>query len=89
MYDKLIHPDTGEFDWTFIKRQALVRAQGRWGSGAPPTSYVRNELHDLKDTARIIRKRWREANGLPDDTVYVSMAIPAWGASGDSFGAGR
>lgn len=87
MHDLLINQDTGEFDWTFIKRQALLRAQGRWGGSAPPARYVRNELRDLKDIARIIRKRWRADHGLPDDTIYVSMPIPAWGASGDSFGA--
>lgn len=88
-HDLLIHPETGEFDWTYIKRQALVRARGRWGSGTPPASYVRNDLRDLKDTAAIIRKRWREAHGLPDDTVYVSVAIPTWGASGESFARAR
>lgn len=87
MHDLLIHQDTGEFDWTFIKRQALARAQGRWGSGAPPVSYVRNEMRDLQSTAQIMRKRWRAAHGLPDDIVYVSVPVPVWGTSGDSFGA--
>lgn len=73
-HDLLIHPETGEFDWTFIKRQALARAQRNYGGAAPPTSYVRDEIRMLQDVARIMRKRWRDAHGLPDDTVYVSIA---------------
>ena len=73
-HDLLIHSETGEFDWTFIKRHALVRAQREYGGAVPPVSYVRNEIRYLKDIAHIMRKRWRDANGLPDDTIYISIA---------------
>lgn len=87
-HEQLISPETGEFDWTFIKRQALLRAQARWGDCAPPVSYVRNEIRDLQGTAAIMRKRWREANGLGDDTIYVtitSFAKPQDGVRRSAF----
>ena len=64
----LIDQETGEFDWTYIKRQAVVRAQGNYGSSEPPVSWVRDEIRALQDWAGIMRRRWRQANGLPDDT---------------------
>jgi hypothetical protein len=73
-HEKLICADTGEFDWTFIKRQALLRAQASYGNCAPPVSYVRSEIRNLQGTAAIMRKRWRDAHGLVDDTVYVTIA---------------
>lgn len=72
-HEQLISPETGELNWTFIKRQALLRAQARFGGCAPPVSYVRNEIRDLQGTAAIMRKRWRAAHGLADDTKYVSI----------------
>jgi hypothetical protein len=85
-HEQLILADTGEFDWTFIKRHAVVRAQREFGGCAPPVVYVRNEIRYLQDIAAIMRKRWRDAHGLPDDTEYVAMNVPTWGASGDGFG---
>lgn len=73
-HDLLISQETGEFDWTYIKRQALIRAQREYGDCAPPVRAVRNEILNLKDYAAIMRKRWREAHGLPDDIQYVEVA---------------
>ena len=85
-HELLISAETGEFDWTYIKRQAVVRAQREFGGCAPPVSYVRNEIRNLKGTAEIMRRRWRSAHGLPDDTVYEMVNVQTWGNSGDSFG---
>lgn len=88
-HDKLINQATGEFDWRAIKRFALDRAVRSSGRPNPSRYYLRDELSSLKGMATVIRRRWREAHGLPDDAVYVQMDVAAWGASGDSFGAGR
>lgn len=72
-HEMLIDQTTGELDWTFIKRHAVVRAEREYGSSNPPLSYVRDEIRYLKDIAGIMRKRWREAKGLPDDEVYVMV----------------
>ena len=63
-----------------------MRAQREYGGCAPPVSYVRNEIRNLKGTAEIMRKRWRDARGMADDAAYVVVNMPTWGASGDGFG---
>lgn len=73
MWHELIHQEDGSLDWTAIKRHALTRAQRQFGGQNPPSTYIRPELRALKDGAMIMRKRWREAHGLPDDTVYVTI----------------
>lgn len=88
-HEQLIHADSGEFDWPFIHRHAQVRADREFGGPDAPPSYVRDELRYLQDIAAIMRKRWRKAHGLADDTVYVTVNVPTWGASGDSFGRGQ
>jgi hypothetical protein len=72
-HDMLIDQATGELDWTFIKRHAVVRAERAYGSDGAPVSYVRDEIRYLKDIAGIMRKRWRDARYLPDDTKYVTI----------------
>jgi len=72
-HDLLINQDTGELDWSFIKRHAVVRAEREFGGCAPPVSYVRDEIRTLQDRAAIMRKRWRDAHGLPDDTIYTTV----------------
>lgn len=87
-HEMLILQDTGEFDWAFIKRHALLRAQAAYGDCAPPVSWVRDEIRNLQGTAHIMRKRWREAHGLPDDTKYVtitSFAKPQDGVRRSAF----
>lgn len=88
-HDKLINQATGEFDWRAIKMFALDRAIKNAGRPNPSLNYIRDELSSLKGMATVFRRRWREAHGLPDDTVYVQMDVAAWGASGDSFGGAR
>lgn len=85
-HDKLIHQATGEFDWSAIKQFALARAQRSAGKPNPARAYLRDELQSLKGMATVMRRRWREAHGLPDDAVPVLVNVAAWGASGDSFG---
>lgn len=79
-HEQLIDQSTGEFDWTYIKRHALLRAQGEYGNCAPPVSWVRDQIRLLKGRAEIMRRRWRKANGMPDDTVYVPafQVIEPW-----------
>ena len=71
--DLLICQDTGEYDWAYIKRMALIRAQANHRSEAPPMSWVRDEIRALQDRAQIMRLRWRRDHGLPDDTVYCEI----------------
>jgi len=85
MFDrsKLIDQETGEFDWTYIKQQALLRADHEYGGPGAPNSYVRDAIRHYQDYARDMRHEWRRAHGLPVETVAVVM--PTWGHSGDSF----
>jgi class 3 adenylate cyclase len=85
-HDMLIDQETGQIDWMVLKQRALSQARRHYVGRNPPTYEVRNELDSLKQIARIMRRRWRESHGLPDDTVYVQMDVAAWGASGDGFG---
>jgi hypothetical protein len=84
-HDLLIHPDSGEFDWTYIKQQALTRAQRTFGGENVPPSAIRSELLNLQNTAAVMRLRWRAVRELPDDTEYQMANVPVWGAAGDSF----
>lgn len=69
----LINQETGEIDWTAVKAVARSRAVREYGGFNPPPSWVRPELTWAKDRARIMRRRWRELHGLPDDTQYVTI----------------
>lgn len=69
----LIDQTSGELDWTYIKRQALIRAQSVWGDCAPPVRAVRSQIENLKAMASAMRADWRRDHGLPDDTVYVQV----------------
>jgi len=73
-HERLIDAETGELDHHYIMEQAKVRAARDYGSPEFPPNYLRSHLLDLQDTARIMRKRWRDKNGLPDDTKYVTVA---------------
>lgn len=84
----LIDQTTGEFDWAYIKRHALLRAQRVYADCAPPVSAVRSELLNLKDLAFAMRAAWRRDHGLPDDTEYVtvtSYAKPVDGVRRSAF----
>lgn len=67
----LIDQETGEFDWTYIQRHALLRAQADFGAQEVPVSWVRDQIRALKAIAFVMRERWLEARGLRDDTVMV------------------
>lgn len=73
-HDQTIDQETGEFDHHYIMEQATLRAAAAYGSPEFPPSFLRSELLNLHDVARIMRKRWREDRGLPDDTNYVPVA---------------
>jgi hypothetical protein len=88
-HDKLIHQDTGEVNWRAVKFYALDRAQRTFERPNPPRASIRDEINSLKQMANVMRRRWREAHGLPDDTVYVTTVVPLWGNAGDSFGGRR
>lgn len=88
-YDQLINQQTGEFDWSAIKKFAFARAQVSYRGPKPTAHYIRSEISSLKQYAGVQRRRWREAHGLPDDTVYVTTVVPLWGNAGDSFGRGQ
>jgi hypothetical protein len=69
--DLLINQDTGEIDWASLRLIAKKRADRDYVGDAPP-SWVRSEIENLKTLAYFVRRDWREARGLPDDTVYVT-----------------
>ena len=84
----LIDQTTGEFDWTYIKRHALLRAQRDTGDCAPSVRSVRSQILNLKSMAFAMRADWRRDHGLPDDTEYVTMtsfAKPVEGVRRSAF----
>ena len=83
--DLLIDQTTGDLDWTWIKRLAVVRAEREFGGPNPPIKYVREQIRWAQDRARSMRTSWRQQRGLADDGGSVLVNMPAWGASGDSF----
>lgn len=72
-HDKLIDQETGEIDRLYIMEHAKLRAAREWGGPNFPPVYLRNQLLDLHALAAIMRKRWRDARGLPDDTQYATV----------------
>lgn len=70
---KLIDQTTGEFDWSFIKQRAVLRADHEFGGQGAPTSAVRDAIRYYKDLAQAMRTEWRKAHGLPDDTEYLTI----------------
>jgi hypothetical protein len=81
--DGLIHQRSGRMNLKRIREKGMLRAQREYGGPNPPPSWVRDGENWWRDRAEIIQRRWRAANGLPNETVTVNM--PSWGASGDSF----
>lgn len=65
------------------RAQALGRRD--WGGDEAPPSIVRGHYLNVMVLAGALRKGWRDARGLPDDTEYHLSQMPTWGASGDSF----
>lgn len=77
----LIDQSTGEFDWTFIKQRAVLRADHEFGGHGAPTSAVRDAIRYYKDLAQHERTEWRKARGLPDDNEYFNV-VPYAGRAG-------
>lgn len=88
-YNPMIHADTGEIDHLAVAERAQLRAAREYGSPDFPPGYLRSATEWCMDRAQRERYDWRRSNGLPDDRPTCTMAIPAWGSSGDSFGARR
>lgn len=84
--DRLIDPETGEIDSLTLIEAADLRAKREWGGNLPPPAYIRDAVSFVHDRARDLRREWRRSRGLPDDTTITLMEMPAWGASGDSYG---
>lgn len=83
----MINPETGEVDQIIAAERAQLRAAREYGSPDFPPSYLRAATEWCMDRAQSERYDWHRSRGLPDDRPTCTMAIPAWGASGDSFGA--
>lgn len=91
-YIPMINPQTGEIDPLLVAERAQQRAASEYGSPDTPPSplreaYLRSATQWCMDRAQSERYDWRRSRNLPDDRPMCSMPIPAWGASGDSFGA--
>lgn len=69
----LVDSETGELDLIAIRDRADVLASRDFGAPNYPPSYYRGHELNVTDLARVMRKRWRAAHGLPDDTVYVMV----------------
>ena len=69
--DKLINQDTGEIDMVSLSEIAKHRADWEWG-GEAPAKLVWSNAENLKTLAFFMRRDWRAARGLADDTVYVT-----------------
>lgn len=86
-YIPMIDPATGEIDPVLVAERAQLRAARDYGSLNFPPSRLRSAVQWCMDRAQSERYDWRRQRGLPDDRPMCTMAIPDWGASGDSFGA--
>lgn len=82
----LIDQTTGEIDAAMVAEVAQLQADRDYGGPAPP-NMVRGRLQAAQDRAHGMRLCWRRDRGLPSDDPCSLVSMPAWGASGDSFGA--
>lgn len=85
----LINQDTGEPDLLAIAEASVLRACSEYGSPNPPPVYRRQAEQYVLERAQTMRRGWRRDHNLPDDSAVTMVALPAWGASGDSFGGAR
>lgn len=81
-----IDRETGEIDSLALIEAADLRAKREWGGPQPPPSYIREAVSFVHERAHDLRREWRRARGLPDDTQFTMTEMPAWGASGDGYG---
>lgn len=86
LMNMLIDQTTGEVDSAMIAEVAQLQADRDYGGSAPP-NMVRSRLQAAQDRAQAMRSCWRRDRGLSNDAPSQLVSMPAWGASGDSFGA--
>jgi hypothetical protein len=70
---RLINQETGKINLAYINERAYIRAVNELGPSISPKD-LRNAASYYRDLAQIERKQWRLARGLPDDTVYITVA---------------
>lgn len=86
-YIPMIDPETGEVDEALVQARAAERVARDYSDRAvPPAAALRSELEWCRARAVNERLDWRRRRGLPDDSPVEMVMLPAWGASGDSFG---
>jgi hypothetical protein len=88
-YIPMINPETGEVDPHLVAERAELRAARDWGGPDYPPRYLRIATEWCTARARDERLEWRRKHGLPDDAPMTEYVVPAWGASGDSYGRAR
>jgi hypothetical protein len=81
----MIDQETGLPDQIAIAAAAKARAEREFGGINPPPCYLREATAWCQDRAAAMARAWRRERGLPVEESLVLMAMPAWGASGDSF----
>lgn len=69
---KLLITARGEIDRAYLVAEARLRAARSFGGDNPPVAYVRPQILNLEAVAYFERRDWRRAQGLRDDTDYVS-----------------
>jgi hypothetical protein len=79
--------DQDELDMIAMGERAHLRACADWGSMDYPPARRRQAVEWVMDRALAERYAWRRDHGLPDDTETTLTPMPAWGDSGDNFGA--
>jgi hypothetical protein len=84
--NRLIDQDTGEIDMITVVEAIAIHAAREWGGTDYPPAFRRHSYQTVMDRARSLRLEWRRAHGLSDDTAITMTEMPAWGASGDSYG---
>ena len=82
-HEDLVHQRSGRYNRRLIKAKARERALALSDTGKPSADEVRESLTFFQDIADIVWRRWRRDRGLPIESVSVD--VPDWGASGDSF----
>lgn len=83
--NRLIDQETGEIDGLACIEAADLRAQREWGGPQPPPAFIRDAVSFVHQRAADLRREWRRARRLADDTATTMTAMPSWGASGDSY----
>jgi hypothetical protein len=81
-----IDQETGEIDHLAIVENADLRAAREFGGPNPPPRFIRAAVAWCVERSRAEHRAWRRDRGLPSDEPVTMVEMPAWGASGDSYG---